>query len=234
MNLTKKKWNLLELDGLSLLEQLQLEEALLRLSNENFCLINYGREPTLVMGISGKKELFFHDSPYPIIRRYSGGGAVLVDEGTLLISFIGEKREIPWEVTPASLHEWVFSHWKTAFQPHALDLIENDYCLGQKKIGGNAQYLTRNRFVHHSTFLWDFSDSRMSLLKMPPRTPTYRRGREHGHFLGRLRPYFDSITMLINRLISTFGEKTTLERKSPHLFLPLVSLPHRRATELLP
>ncbi|ERN08330.1 hypothetical protein AMTR_s03745p00005370, partial [Amborella trichopoda] len=46
--------NLLKLRGKPILEQLQLEERLLRTSSDNWCIINDGTNtPTIVMGISG-------------------------------------------------------------------------------------------------------------------------------------------------------------------------------------
>lgn len=49
-----------------------------------------------------------------------------------------------------------------------------DYCFGEKKFGGNAQAITRKRWLHHTTFLWDFDVSRMELLKHPANAPDYR------------------------------------------------------------
>lgn len=49
-----------------------------------------------------------------------------------------------------------------------------DYCFGERKFGGNAQAITRGRWLHHTTFLWDFDDCNMGLLKHPERAPAYR------------------------------------------------------------
>lgn len=46
--------NLLRMTAVPILEQLYLEERLLRTSAENWCIINHGTSlPTIVMGISG-------------------------------------------------------------------------------------------------------------------------------------------------------------------------------------
>ena len=39
------------------LQQLQLEEALLRADEENWCLVNCGSEPSIVMGVSANPQL---------------------------------------------------------------------------------------------------------------------------------------------------------------------------------
>lgn len=49
-----------------------------------------------------------------------------------------------------------------------------DYVLGDKKFGGNAQSIIKDRFLHHTSFLWDYQDFRMAYLKLPQRAPTYR------------------------------------------------------------
>lgn len=55
------------------------------------------------------------------------------------------------------------------------------------KFGGNAQALSRRRWLHHSSLLWSFDPLRMRrLLKQPARAPEYREGREHGSFLTSL------------------------------------------------
>nr|GLL19798.1 putative lipoate-protein ligase A isoform X2 [Ipomoea trifida]GMC60738.1 putative lipoate-protein ligase A isoform X2 [Ipomoea batatas] len=51
--------NLVKLKGVPILQQLHLEERLLRTSSDNWCIINDGTNtPTIVMGISGVQ-------PYP-------------------------------------------------------------------------------------------------------------------------------------------------------------------------
>ena len=50
----KKVINLLRLRSFPILDQLRLEECLLRASRENWCIVNDGTQPpAIVMGISG-------------------------------------------------------------------------------------------------------------------------------------------------------------------------------------
>jgi len=52
-----KKINLIQLKGCPIFKQLQLEEALLRGNQENYCLVNAGSsQEAIVMGISSKVE----------------------------------------------------------------------------------------------------------------------------------------------------------------------------------
>ena len=49
-----------------------------------------------------------------------------------------------------------------------------DYAFGQRKFGGNAQAITKQRWLHHTSLLWDFDPARMQLLKHPSKIPEYR------------------------------------------------------------
>lgn len=60
--------------------------------------------------------------------------------------------------------------------------------MDDKKIGGNAQTITKDRWVHHTSFLWDFDNLNMNYLQMPKKRPEYRQSRPHGDFLRKLHP----------------------------------------------
>jgi len=55
-----------------------------------------------------------------------------------------------------------------------IQLLHADYCFGDVKFGGNAQAITKQRFLHHTSLLWDYQDGRMKLLKHPAKIPDYR------------------------------------------------------------
>lgn len=67
-------------------------------------------------------------------------------------------------------------------------LREHDYVIGDKKIAGNAQTITKDRWVHHTSFLWDYDNHNMSYLSIPKKRPEYRANRDHNDFLRRLKP----------------------------------------------
>ena len=52
-----------------------------------------------------------------------------------------------------------------------------DYVYDENKFGGNAQAITKQRWLHHTSFLWDFQEARMALLQHPARVPAYRKVR---------------------------------------------------------
>jgi hypothetical protein len=65
-------------------------------------------------------------------------------------------------------------------------LVDHDYAIGDLKVGGNAQAVTRQRWVHHTSWLWDWRAESMALLSLPAKRPAWRRDRAHDAFVGRL------------------------------------------------
>jgi hypothetical protein len=49
--------------------------------------------------------------------------------------------------------------------------------LGERKFGGNAQAITSRRWLHHTSFLWDYQPASMELLTNPAKQPAYRQAR---------------------------------------------------------
>ncbi|XP_019053415.1 PREDICTED: putative lipoate-protein ligase A isoform X2 [Nelumbo nucifera] len=174
--------NIVRFKGAPILHQLYLEEQLLRTSSENWCVINDGTNiPTIVMGISGKPSELLEvrsvlQDQVPVVRRFSGGGTVIVDHGTLFVTFICNKNAVPGvQPYPQPIMSWSSTLYNEVFQGIGhFHLRENDYVFGNRKFGGNAQSITKNRWVHHTSFLWDYEARNMAYLKLPMRTPKYR------------------------------------------------------------
>lgn len=229
-------FHILRLQHCPILTQLQIEEALLRLDERNICLINEGSPPAIVLGISGKieeviEQVLWKESPFPLIKRFSGGGSVVVDENTLFVSFICQKTLHPNLSYPEPIMQWTEELYKEAFGILEFSLRENDYVIGEKKCGGNAQYLSKSRFVHHTTFLWDFTEERMKLLLHPKKTPLYRRGRSHTEFLCRLREYQVSKASLVEKFLQTLSKRYEIKPLQIEEVFSLLRNPHRRATQ---
>jgi lipoate-protein ligase A len=188
------KTNLLKFENLSIREQLDLEKKLLKESEENFVIINSGSEKTIVMGVSQKAEDVVDinlaiSKDVPIIKRFSGGGTVLVDHDTLFVTFIMNQNVLGEPLFPKNILMWSKSFFETALQIDDFNLKGNDFTLGDFKIGGNAQYIKKNRYLQHTSFLWDFDIDNMDLLLHPPSEPEYRKKRSHKDFLTKLSKY---------------------------------------------
>jgi lipoate-protein ligase A len=230
--------NFCTLGTLDIFSQLQIEEALLRVDDQNWCLINVGSPPAIVLGISGVvhelvDEQKLHHHPIPLIRRFSGGGTVVVDQNTLFISFIFSRRDFDLGNCPRKVMQWTEVVYKPVFAPESFSLEETDYTLYNKKIGGNAQYFSKERILHHTTFLWDFLPHHMSLLKMPKTTPRYRKDRNHEEFVDRLCRYYPSPSYLIDRLKTELSKQFHIAEQSDHSFHDMLLKPHRKALQRL-
>ena len=197
---------LLQLQGHCIYRQLVLEEALLRNSKESWCVINDGVEkPHVVMGVSGVAEELL-DIPrvkrewVPVLRRFSGGGTVVLDEGSIMSSLIfaeGHVRGLP--LYPRPIMNWTAGLYAAALKQTqskipATDrptgqvsgefvLNEQDYAYSDRKFGGNAQSIVKGRWLHHTSFLWTYDPQRMALLTTPRKQPAYRSNRGHSDFL---------------------------------------------------
>lgn len=137
---------------------LALEEYFFKkdLSDEPVLLLWQNR-PSVIIGryqntIEEINEDFVKANNIDVVRRITGGGAVFHDLGNLNYSFI-----VPAENTMID--------FKTFTKPviHALkkmgiDAImtgRNDLEVDGKKFSGNAQYLYKNRLLHHGTLLFN-------------------------------------------------------------------------------
>uniref|UniRef100_A0A7S1JNH4 BPL/LPL catalytic domain-containing protein n=1 Tax=Vitrella brassicaformis TaxID=1169539 RepID=A0A7S1JNH4_9ALVE len=191
----------LRLPSLPIFQQLLLEEALYRTTPPQaaWVLLNWGAgwaaKPTVVLGISGKPQQLVHvdnatEDGIPLVRRYSGGGTVLVDENVLLCSMILPKSFTGVEPFPRPVMRWTGRLYEGVFgAPSGFGVAENDYVVrmadgSMRKVAGNAQSFTKDRFVHHTSFLWKVDDGRMGrYLTLPQRQPQYRANRTHSDFL---------------------------------------------------
>jgi lipoate-protein ligase A len=204
--MAKMRVHLLKLGTRAPYRMLQLEEALMRGDDRNWCITNRGTSPPhIVLGTGGRPRKLLDVAKcaadgVPLIKRFSGGGTVIVDENTLFVSFVGNSGELssgaPRKESPKEVMEWSGGLFASVFDSLGVDdfaLTEHDYVFrgeegesSQRKCAGNAQAFSRSRWVHHTSFLWRFDPARMAYLALPEKRPEYRADRAHGDFLKSL------------------------------------------------
>lgn len=229
------KIHLLTLKNHSIHNQLLLEEALLRTTDKNWCILNEGSPKSIVMGISGKPhELVNLDklktAPVPLLKRYSGGGTVIVDSNTLFVSFIFQKEVHSFPCYPEPILRWSEAFYQEALSIPTFHLKENDYVIGDRKCAGNAQYIKKNRFVHHTTFLWDFTEESMHYLLYPPKTPQYRSERSHQDFLCRLNEHLPTTETFFSGVQTALQNRYFVETVTLDAISPTLNRDHRKTT----
>jgi len=230
--------HLINLENVSIFKQLQLEEALLRLDLRNWCLVNTGSEPAIVLGISGKPEIHinknaYQQNPVPVIRRFSGGGTVFINEETVFITFICDSEELNVSSLPLEVFRWSEKIYKSVFEHLDFRLQENDYVIGDKKFGGNAQYLRKNRWLHHTSLLFDYDPHQMKLLNFPEKVPVYRQTRDHTDFLCKLNHHFPSKNILKNKFEMSLENHFNVQKVDIKVVEELSLLPHRKSTAFI-
>ncbi|KAG7380121.1 hypothetical protein PHYBOEH_011580 [Phytophthora boehmeriae] len=195
----KPVMNLLRL-RMPIQEQLRIEEALFRVEKKrNWFIYNDEHSPaTIVMGISGKPEQLLHQDAVkrdgiPVLKRFSGGGTVIVDHSTVFTTFICNTKDFPQvKAFPREIMAWSSDFFSPFFsrlcnENLKFSLREDDYVFNDRKFGGNAQSLSKGRWLHHTSFLWDFDPRNMEYLTNPARQPKYRQQRSHLEFLCPLK-----------------------------------------------
>jgi lipoate-protein ligase A len=120
-----------------------------------------------------------------VLRRCSGGGAVVLGPGCLNYSLVFSFESRPgWRDVRRSLRE-ILSPMSDALGADVRD--PSDIAWAGRKVSGNSQRRTASAVLHHGTFLYNF-DAALAVryLFEPKRQPEHRRGRTHAHFLGNL------------------------------------------------
>jgi lipoate-protein ligase A len=154
----------------------------------------------VVLGRSGRVERDVNlsecrRSGVVVLRRCSGGGAVLLGPGCLNYALVLPLAWDPrWRDVRYSL-SWTMERMRRALAvPELRCKGESDLALRGRKVSGNAQRRTQRAILHHGTLLYDFDVTRPErFLTAPHREPLYRAGRPHRDFLGNLPLTADEI-----------------------------------------
>lgn len=175
-------------------ENLACDEALLDLCEQNegnggILRFWEAREHFIVLGYSNKAHTEVHldrarQDGVPVLRRCTGGGAVLQGPGCLNYSLI-----LPITAQVTETNQLIMHRHAAALGGEVRG--HSDLTLGELKFSGNAQRRKRRYLLFHGSFLLNLDIERIErLLPMPSREPDYRQHRAHREFLRNVsRPY---------------------------------------------
>ncbi|HEY3320626.1 MAG TPA: biotin/lipoate A/B protein ligase family protein [Planctomycetota bacterium] len=185
-------------------EDLALEEALQLSVEEQLCPNTWrvwqAAAPAIILGTGQEaaREVNLEaakNDGVAIIRRHSGGGAVVIGPGIINFSAFYVMADLPGSETIKGAMAAVLApvmrvlaSWGLESQMAGLSdlVVLNGGTL--RKIGGNAQARKRRSVAVHGTLLADPDWERIArLLPFPSAAPDYRAGREHRAFLSSLR-----------------------------------------------
>ncbi len=190
----------LELTLPGIAENIALDEALLeeaeaasrpmetlRLWEADRMAVVIGRSSHLAIEVQRE---FCRRKNIPVLRRISGGAAVVVGPGCLMYSLVLNLEQRPDLRSIDLAHRQVLGRIATALRPFVPGIELRGICdltLGELKVSGNSVRIKRRHILYHGTLLYDFPLATIgSCLAMPPRQPEYRRAREHDAFVANL------------------------------------------------
>jgi lipoate-protein ligase A len=126
----------------------------------------------------------------PVLRRPSGGAAIVTGPGCLMYSLVLSYSNRPQLKSIEQAHRFVLETIAAALRPLVPCIRRagiSDLAMGDFKFSGNSLRCKRGHLMYHGTLLQKFSLHRIGeLLKMPPREPEYRQRRRHGDFVANL------------------------------------------------
>ncbi len=191
-------------------ENVALDEALLDLAeagpgHDEFFRIWESPEPCVVVGRSSQIDQEVNGAEcrsrsIPIVRRSSGGAAIVAGPGCLMYAVVLSHRERPELLDITRAHRFVLGRIIDAIRPVStlssdakiagtsdLVLCDPKNAESPRKFSGNSLRVKRTHFLYHGTILYNFDLSLIArCLLSPPRQPEYRNGRDHRVFVTNL------------------------------------------------
>ena len=137
----------------------------------------------------------------PLLRRESGGGAVVVGPGCLAVALVLSLDRRPRLADVGHSYAWLLGRVAAALDVDGVAVRSTDLAVGGRKFAGHAQRRGRVALLHHGVLLYDFDlDLIDALLPEPPRRPAWRGNRTHRGFLANLGLARDDIVRRLGRL----------------------------------
>ncbi len=193
-------------------ENLALDEALLDWAEEEndeweFVRLWESPAPIVVVGRSTRVGREVHESTcrelgIPILRRSSGGAAIVAGPGCLMYGLVLSYKLRPELKDIGRAHAHVLGRLAASLKRLGLPVAHagtSDLTLAagsgageppappRLKFSGNSLRAKRSHLLYHGTLLYGFDLPLIgACLRMPPRVPDYRAGRAHREFVVNL------------------------------------------------
>lgn len=187
-------------------------------------------EVNVVLGRGNKAHLEVEESVcekegVSILKRYGGGGTVVLHKGCLVVSTGA------WVNSPFK-NDLFFEKLNNAVARNIRgysDLIPeikqrgiSDLAIGERKIAGTSMFRSKSYLLYQASILVDMDIDMISrYLKHPTKEPEYRKGKSHKDFLTDLAAFDKEITSM--RLLYAFKEnfeRYLLEELGEYLVTP--------------
>jgi lipoate-protein ligase A len=205
-------------------ENVACDEALLDWAEDDdrageFLRLWESPQPVVVVGRSSRVGLEVHEDVcrqhgVPILRRSSGGAAIVAGPGCLMYALVLSHKLRPELRDIRRAHAEVLNRLADSLndalagagsvaRAGTSDLIhlETGSKAGSaRKFSGNSLRVRRNHLLYHGTLLHGFDLRLMeSCLRLPPRQPDYREQRPHAEFVANLPLSRQALTNAVDR-----------------------------------
>lgn len=151
------------------------------------------RETAIVLGRGSRLEVELRLAAVerdgvPVYRRPGGGCAVVLDPGNVVVALAEPQAALP---RPRELFAAFSERLLRALARIGITDVRradaSDLARGDRKVGGACLYAPRGAVLYTATLLVEPRVDRIErYLAHPPREPSWRRGRRHADFVGRL------------------------------------------------
>jgi lipoate-protein ligase A len=148
--------------------------------------------PTVVIGrgskIADEANLPFCDEhAIPVLRRCSGGAAIMAGPGCLMYSLVLSLIQRPHLRQIDEAHRFVMGQLAISIGRRLPGVTVQGACdltWQNRKFSGNSLRIARNYLLYHGTLLYQADlETIASALGTPPRIPDYRHNRDHRAFI---------------------------------------------------
>ena len=149
----------------------------------------------------------------PVLRRCTGGGAVVQGPGCLNYSLVLRITGALQSITETNC--FVMQRHRDALQPLIKGKVQvrghTDLAIDGRKFSGNSQRRRREFLLFHGSFLLNFDFELVErLLKFPSKQPDYRAGRSHLEFLANCGADADAIKSALVRAWNAIESQRSL------------------------
>jgi lipoate---protein ligase len=210
-------------------ENLALDEALLEWAEEEcpdreFLRLWESPQPMVVVGRSSRVQTEVNEPAcrqkrIPILRRSSGGAAIVAGAGCLMYAVVLNHQSRPELRDIGRAHAYVLDRIAASFgrltaqvgviaRAGTSDLVFCDRAPSTpRKFSGNSLRVKRTHLLYHGTLLYAFDLALIeSYLRLPPRQPNYRNARTHRDFLTNVPATRQQLMDAIETAWPTTGE----------------------------
>lgn len=179
-----------------------LESAEVGSSDHEFLRLWESPQPMVVVGRSSRVEKevdgqFCRQEGIPVLRRSSGGAAIVTGPGCLMYALVLSYAVRPELKDITRAHSFILKQLATSLGPLLSDAgavtcagtsdlaLRNESTPATvRKFSGNSLRVKRTHLLYHGTLLYAFDLGLMDkCLRTAPRQPEYRKARAHGDFV---------------------------------------------------